>query len=97
MDAAAKLLNDCINDGRAERLNPEQALLLARMGKEKNCHALMHYFAREAGYSDPMPVEPEDELAALLRGFGGDVDKLQRAAGKIERLLATMNGIRRVG
>lgn len=48
--AAARLLNDCLNDGRAERLDPEKLLLIARIGRECGCHAVMHDIAADAGY-----------------------------------------------
>lgn len=68
-DAASKLLVDCLNDTRPERLNPEQVMFLARLGRERGCHAVMLYLARECGYSDPTPIEPEDEKAALQRQY----------------------------
>ncbi len=66
IDAAKTWLSDCLNPDRQARLNPDQLLLLARLGREKGCHILATHFLREAGYADPVPVEPEDIKAALM-------------------------------
>ncbi len=85
-EAAAKLLSDCINDTRPERLTPEQLLLLARMGRDRGCHAVMQYFAREAGYADPVPIDPADQKAELQRQFVEASKHIAAIADRIERL-----------
>lgn len=68
-DAAQRTLLDCLNENRPEKLSPEQVLFLMRLGREIGCHAAINYITRDAGYSDPQPIEPEDEKAKLMRDF----------------------------
>lgn len=68
-DSAHRTLLDCLNENRAEKLSPEQVLFLLRIGREVGCHSAINYLTREAGYSDPQPIEPEDEKAKLMREF----------------------------
>lgn len=84
-DAAARQLNDCLNEGRPEKLSPEQVLWLLAAGRQAGCHAAMHYLAHEAGYSDPQPVEPEDERAQLQRDYIEAAKLMQSIAGRMER------------
>jgi hypothetical protein len=60
-------LNACLNPEKRERFNPDQLLYIARRGREVGCHAVLMFMARELGYCDPVPIEPEDERAALQR------------------------------
>lgn len=85
-DHAATWLRDCCNDGRRERLSPEQLCLLRRIGREVGCHALATFEARDAGYADPQPIEPADERAQLQRDYIAAARDLARMAERIERL-----------
>ena len=82
-DVAARWISDCLNPDRAERFDPDQVLWLLRQGRAHGCHAAMNYLAREAGYADPTPVEPEDERARLQREF---IEATKIIAGIGERL-----------
>lgn len=86
VDQAGRLLNDCLAEGRRERLSPEQVLLVLRLARERGCHAGMNFIARDAGYADPQPLEPEDERAKLQREFIEATHALARMAAQIERL-----------
>lgn len=81
-DTASRLLNDCLNPDRAEKLSPEQVLWLLAQGRQVGCHAAMNFLAREAGYSDPLPVDPEDNKARLRREF---VDAVKHMGSIYER------------
>jgi hypothetical protein len=85
-DAAARTLADCLNDARAEKLSPDQVLLLARMGRERGCHAVLAFFAAECGYAQPVPIEPEDERAALQREYIEATKVLAHLAARIDRI-----------
>ena len=87
-DAAARLLQDCLNDTRAEKLSPDQVLLLTRMGRERGCHAVMAFLAGECGYAPPQPIEPEDERAALQREYIEATKVLATLATRLDRLEA---------
>lgn len=85
-DAASRLLADCLNDDRKERLTPDQLLLLARMARERGCHSVMTYMLAELGYAPPVPVEPADEAAELKRQYIESAKSMLRMAERIERL-----------
>lgn len=84
-DAAGRQLLDCLNDDRPAKLSPEQVLFLLRLGREKGCHAAMNYLARETGYSDPVPLEPEDERTRVQREFIEAQRNMARLAERMER------------
>ena len=84
-DAAHRLLLACLNEGRPERLSPEHVLLLLKMGRASGCHAGMNFIARDVGYDDPKPLEPEDERARLQREFIEAQKAMQMLAGRMER------------
>lgn len=85
-ERAAGNLRDCINSERRERLTPDQVLFVLRLGRDAGCHAGMLFFAREAGYSDPQPIEPADERAQLMREYVEAAKSLSKMAQRIERL-----------
>lgn len=85
-DVAGRLLADCLNDAKREKLSPEQVMLLLRLARERGCHAGMLFIARDAGYSDPTPVEPDDERARLQREFIEASKTFTRLAAQMERL-----------
>lgn len=84
-DGAASRLHDCMNVERREKLSPEELLALAKMAKAAGCHILMAFLCGEAGYSAPIPVDPEDERAELQREFTSSVKALEALAKRIER------------
>ena len=65
--AAGRLLSDCLNPNRDEKLDIEQIILLLRLAKEKGCHLGIEYLCTAAGYSKPTPIDPQDERAELQR------------------------------
>lgn len=83
---AGRHLADCLNDGKRDKLSPEQVLLLLRLAREKGCHAGMTFIARDLGYSDPQPIEPEDERAMLQREFIESTRAMAKLAQRIESL-----------
>jgi hypothetical protein len=83
---AHNLLDACLNPERRERFTPSQVQFIARKGREANCHAVMQFLARECGYSDPQPIEPEDERAALMRQFIEAQKSMQHLAKQMERV-----------
>lgn len=68
-DQAGRILMDCLNAGRPEKLDPEQVVLLLRLGQETGCHSAVNYICTRAGYSQPEPITPGDEKAELQRQF----------------------------
>jgi hypothetical protein len=83
-DAAHRLLLDCLNETRPERLDPDRLRMILKMGRDISCHAAMNWLARDVGYEDPRPVEPADEVASLMRDFITAQKALQGIAERIE-------------
>jgi len=48
--------------------------------------AAINYIARECGYADPAPIEPEDEIARLQREFVEATKQLGALAVQIEKM-----------
>lgn len=90
---AGRLLADCLNEAKREKLSPEQVLLVLRLAREKGCHAGMTYIARDLGYADPLPVEPEDERAKLQREFIEASKHMARLAERIERVSVPVRAV----
>lgn len=85
-DAAHRNLLDALNENRSEKLCPEQVMFLLRLGRDSGCHAAINYLCRECGYTDPHPIEPEDERAKLMREFIEAQKSFKHMAEKMERL-----------
>lgn len=85
-DIAGRLLADCLNESKREKLSPEQVLLILRLARGKGCHAGMTFISRDLGYADPQPIEPEDEKAKLQREFIEASKHMARLAERIERV-----------
>lgn len=79
-------VNDCINPDRNEKFNWDQIFWLLKKGRETGCHAAMHFLARECGYTEPHPVEPEDERAKLQRAFISMGTDMKRMLTRLEAL-----------
>lgn len=86
IDAAQRHLLNCLNEGKAERLTPEQTLLIAKLARDHGCHAYMHYASHALSYSEPAPVEPKDEADQLRREFIETTRLLAKMAERIETL-----------
>lgn len=83
-DARTWLLN-CLNPDRPEKFDPEQILWILGEARKVNCHAAMAFIARECGYADPQPIEPEDERSALQREYIAAVKTLSTIQTRLER------------
>lgn len=91
-EAAARLLSDCLNPNRQERLSPSQVVFVLRLAREAGYHAPMHYFCAEAGYEPAKPREPEDERAELQRRFIEAAELQAQVLDRLERLNASVAG-----
>ena len=86
-DAAARWLNDTLNDAKREKLDFKQGLLILKLARETGFHTSFEFVARECGYA-ANPIEPEDERARLLRDFNARVRELSSITQRIERMSA---------
>jgi hypothetical protein len=83
-DAAHRLLLDCLNETRPERLDPDRLRMVLRLGRQAGCHAAINWLLRDTGYEDARPVEPEDEHASLMREYIAATKSLKALADRIE-------------
>lgn len=84
VDAAQRHLLNCLKDGRAENLHPDQVVM--RLARAKGCHVGMQYMAHQLGYAEPQPVEPRDEVAELQRQFVEATKAMAAMAARMEQL-----------
>jgi hypothetical protein len=68
-DEAGRTLAACLNPEKREKLDLNELRMIRREARKRGIHVLAAYEARDAGYADPQPVEPEDERARLMREF----------------------------
>jgi hypothetical protein len=52
----------------------------------------MQYLAREAGYADPQPIDPEDQEAELQRTFIDAVSRLEGIQKQLQRVQQMVDG-----
>jgi hypothetical protein len=95
-DKAGRRMSDCLNETRREVLSPAQVMLVLKIGRQVGCHAAINYMSRDCGYADPMPVEPEDEIARLQREFVEATKLLSCMASRIEAVQSQARTMRRV-
>jgi hypothetical protein len=88
-DAAHRLLLDCLNETRPERLDPDRLRLLLKLGREKGCHTGVNWLLRDLGYDDAKVVEPQDQRAALMRDYIEAAKAMQGIATRMEQLAKT--------
>lgn len=88
VEAAQRHLLACLNPDRNERLSPDEALHIERLARERGCHVVMQYRAATLNYTEPQPIEPEDERAKLHREFIEASKQMARLAERIERIAA---------
>ena len=88
IEAAARQLNHSLDPERPEKLSAGEILWLLVEGRKVDCHVAMTFLSRAASYSDPTPIEPEDEYAALQRTFIESVRHQQKLVKRMEQLSA---------
>lgn len=76
-DDAGRKLAACLNTDKREKLDLGELRLIRREARKAGVHILAHYEARDAGYTEPQPLNPEDEAAQLQREFVSAVKALE--------------------
>lgn len=84
-DAAGRLLADCLNTAKPEKLSPDQLILLLRVARGAGVHDAATFIATEAGYKVE-PIEPENERAKLQREFIDSVTRLESIRESLSRI-----------
>ncbi len=85
-DDAGRKLAACLNADKREKLDLGELRLIRREARKAGVHILMHYEARDAGYTEPTPMNPEDEAAQLQREFIASVKALEVLQARMARL-----------
>lgn len=91
VDAAGRWLADCCNAEKREKLSPTELAYLRRRARQAGVHVLAAFEMRDAGYADPLPVEPEDERAALQREFVQQTKSLERMLARLSQMGGAAN------
>ena len=89
--SAQRTLLDCLSEDRPAKLSPEQVLLVLRLARAKGFHDGMNFIAADLGYGTPVPIEPRDEVADLMREFNASVEKQAALADKIQKAASRLN------
>lgn len=85
-DEAGRKLSHCLNSDKREKLDLGELRLIRREARKAGVHILAHYEARDAGYTEPQPLNPEDEAAQLQREFIAAVKAMEVIQSKMERV-----------
>jgi hypothetical protein len=86
VEAGQRKLLASLNPDRAEKLGPDEVLLLLRMARNAGEHVGMQYLCDTLSYSEPQPIEPRDEVDELRRQVLVMGKSLQKALERIEQL-----------
>lgn len=85
VEEARRALLDALNPERAQKLSPDQVLLVLAEAAKVGCLSGVAYVTRACRCADPQPVEPEDERAALQREFVQASHAMARLFARMER------------
>jgi hypothetical protein len=96
VESAQRHLLNCLNEDKAERLNPDHVLFIARLAREKGCHAYVNYIAASLSYSQPIPVEPQDEAAEFQRQFIEAAEKVSEATARMGAMAERIQSLSQV-
>lgn len=92
-DAAQRLILACLNEDRPEHLTPEQMAMILRMCKAKGHHAAFSFLSADIGYSRPVPIEPRDESAELMRQVIESQKLLAKQMARLESLQPQLRAV----
>lgn len=84
-DDAGRKLAHCLNTDKREKLDLGELALIRREARKVGVHILAHYEARDAGYADPQPLNPEDEAAQLQREYIAAVKAMSAIQSRLDR------------
>jgi hypothetical protein len=84
-DVAGRHLLDCINPGRAEKLDLSQVICVLRLAKEAGVHAPMAWICAEVGY-DATPVARAEEVDRLTTVVEQSTKTLAHALQTLQQL-----------
>ncbi len=59
VEAAQRHLLACLNHDRAEKLSPDECLLIEQMSRHVGCHVIAEYRSSVLNYAPPVPIDIE--------------------------------------
>ena len=86
VEAAGRWLADCCNPEKREKLSLTELAYIRKASRKAGIHVLAAFEMQAAGYSDPKPMNPEDESAQLKREFIRSVEALNALQARMARL-----------
>lgn len=84
-DNAGRLMSDCLNPGRAEKLELSQVIRIFAMAKEQGCHSPFAWFAGEVGY-EARAITKAEEVDRLTSVVEQSSKTLAAAVAALERM-----------
>lgn len=87
-DAAGRLLLDCINPGRHEKLDLSQVMLILSMAKDIGVHSPFAWIAGQVGY-DCNPITRAEEIDRVTTVIEQSTKTLAAALAAMERIQKT--------
>lgn len=88
VDNAARLLLDCLNPSRAEKLEASQIIRVFNLAKDAGVHGPFAWFAGEIGY-EAKPITKAEEVDRLTSVVEQSSKTLAAAVAALERIQRT--------
>lgn len=85
IDNASRLLHDCINPNRSEKLDASQVIFIFKNAKEQGCLAPFQWFANECGF-EAQPVTNEVVVDRLTNVIESASKTLTQALTQLEKI-----------
>ena len=89
-DATRRLLMDCVNARRPEKLEISQIMLILTLARDAGYHTPFYWFAGQLGY-EAKPVTRDGEVDRLTTVVEQASKTLAAAAAALERIHSTQN------
>lgn len=89
-EQAHKELLDALNRDNPRKLDADEIMAILRMAREVGCHQAKHWIDSELGYAPSQPVEPQDELAALIEEYLNHERRREALKPKIDERIAKL-------
>jgi hypothetical protein len=88
IDASARLLLDCLNPSRSEKLELSQIMRILSLAHQQGYHTAALWFTHQIGY-DARPITPAEEVDRLTTVVETSAKTLAGALAALERIQNT--------
>ena len=86
VNKASEKLSDCLNTARQQKLSLDEMLVIQREARKVGSYATAYFIAGETGFTQPQPIEPEDEKAMLQTQAIQAVKSLDQIVSRLEKI-----------